>query len=101
MAAGKEARPPSSAGYRPAPKLLERLVRREPRPRGGELHYVPVGVAQVQRLEVGPVHHVGAGDAARAKVAMPAGEFLLGLDRQGEVVCRAAPDRALVELGVL
>ena len=55
------------------------------------LDYVPVGIAQVDRPEVGPVHHVGRRDPLRAQVVAPGGELRVGLHRQGEVMVEPRP----------
>jgi hypothetical protein len=62
---------------------------------------VAVRVAQVDRLEVLALHHLGAGDAAPAQVVAPAGQLLLGLHGEREVVGRPAPHRPLLQLRIL
>ena len=45
-------------------ELLQRLVHRDAGPHRGQLEDVAVGIAQVDRLEVGAVEHLGALHAA-------------------------------------
>src|SRR4051794_17348879 len=77
---------PGSAGYRPTSHLVELLVGRQTRAARGQLDHVPVGVAQVDRLEVGAVEHLRAGHALGHEVVPPGPELLLGLHPQREVV---------------
>ena len=59
------------------------------RPGGRQLDDVAVGVAQVDRLEEGPVHHLRARHPLRGQVVAPALQLLVVADREGEVVGRA------------
>ena len=52
--------------------------RRWPTPTGGQLHDVPVGVAQVHRLGEAPLEHLGAGHALADEVVAPGPQLLLG-----------------------
>lgn len=56
------------------------------RPRGRQLDDVPVWVAQVDRVEERPVHHLRAGDALRREVLAPALQLLPVAHGEGEVV---------------
>src|SRR5689334_22609400 len=92
---------PSCSLHDALAEVLRVLVDREAGTSARDLHDVPIGVAQVDRPEVGAVEHLGAPDPARLQVLAPALDLLGRVDGEREVVRAAAPDLRLFHLRVL
>ena len=71
------------------------LVASEPRSLRGQFEDEPVGVAEVDALEVRAVFDLGDADVPLAQVRLPLAERRLVVDAEREVVARARTRRAL------